>query len=222
MSAARPPAAPRPTRQGSGPGRPKDLGKRDAVLGAARTLFLEQGYSGTSMDGIAAAAGVSKLTVYSHFGDKEALFNAAVQATCNQLVPETLFVADTSAPLREQLLGIGRAFFTLVSSEAALATQRIMLSASTDDHIRQLFWQAGPARMTSALCNALAPRVASGELQIDDLELAAGQFFCLIKGELHSSMMCGLTSPVTAEVAERHVASSVDMFIRAYARPMRP
>lgn len=38
-------------------------------------MFMEQGFAGVSMDGIAAAAGVSKLTVYSHFGDKESLFS---------------------------------------------------------------------------------------------------------------------------------------------------
>lgn len=211
------PVAPRPA-----PGRPKDLAKRAAILDAAQRMFLEHGFEGVSMDQIAALAGVSKLTVYSHFGDKEALFNAAVQSTCDQLVPETLFLADNSAPLREQLLSIGRAFFALVSSEEALATQRIMLSPSTEDPIRRLFWQAGPARMTTALGNALAPRVASGELQILDMELAAGQFFCLIKGELHNSMMFGLAEPVCAAVAERHVASAVDLFIRAYALPVKP
>ena len=145
-----------------------------------------------------------------------------MHATCNQLVPDTLFVTDTQASLREQLLGIGRAFFALVSSPEALATQRIMLSTSTDDRTRTLFWQAGPARMTVALGNALAPRVAAGELDIDDLELAASQFFCLIKGELHSSMMCGLNSPLSAGAVERHVTATVDLFIRAYARPVKP
>ena len=218
MSAARSPSAPA-ARQGGGPGRPKDPGKRQAILCAAKALFLEQGYAGASMDGIAAAAGVSKLTVYSHFGDKEGLFNAAVHSTCSQLVPDTLFVSDSSAPLREQLLGIGRAFFALISSAEALATQRIMLSSRTDDHTRRLFWQAGPARMNAALSQTLAQRVASGELVIEDLELAAGQFFCLVKGELHNHMMCGLNTALLPEMVERHVASSVDLFIRAHTRP---
>lgn len=219
MSATRSPRSVPAARQGGGPGRPKDPGKREAILAAARTMFLEQGYNGASMDAIATAAGVSKLTVYSHFGDKESLFNAAVHATCSHLVPDTLFVTDSAAPLREQLLGIGRAFFALVSSEEALATQRIMLSPSTDDHTRQLFWQAGPARMITALSSALAQRTAANELIIDDLELAANQFFCLLKGELHNRMMCGLVSPLPAEVAEQHVVNSVDLFIRAYTRP---
>ena len=54
-----------------GPGRPKDPAKRLAILEAAKRLFMQNGYDGSSMDAIAAEAGVSKLTVYSHFTDKE-------------------------------------------------------------------------------------------------------------------------------------------------------
>jgi AcrR family transcriptional regulator len=60
------------------------------------------------MDQIAAEAGVSKLTVYSHFGDKDALFAAAVQAHCEQQLPESLFAAADAAPLREGLLQVAR------------------------------------------------------------------------------------------------------------------
>ncbi|WP_330970248.1 TetR/AcrR family transcriptional regulator, partial [Lysobacter sp. A3-1-A15] len=61
----------------AGPGRPKDLAKRAAILDAAKSMFTQYGFGGASMDQIAAEAGVSKLTVYSHFGDKETLFAAA-------------------------------------------------------------------------------------------------------------------------------------------------
>ncbi len=219
MSTRRPPARTAPARPPGSPGRPKDPGKRQAILAAASRLFMEQGYAGASMDAIAAAAGVSKLTVYSHFGDKEGLFHAAVRATSDALVPDTLFTADSEAPLRQQLLDIGHAFFTLVSSEAALAAQRMILSPDTDESIRQLFWQAGPARITDALVSFLAPRVARGELAIEDLELAASQFFCLVKGELHHSLMCGMGGQCDAAQADRHVTSAVDFFIRGYARP---
>ena len=68
----------KPVAKAAGPGRPKDLGKRAAILEAAKSLFVDQGYNGVSMDSIAAQACVSKLTVYSHFGDKETLFTEAV------------------------------------------------------------------------------------------------------------------------------------------------
>src|SRR5215467_4416620 len=55
--------------------------KRRAILEAAGAAFLEHGYRGTSMDAVAAAAGVSKQTVYQHFGDKQRLFRELIEAT---------------------------------------------------------------------------------------------------------------------------------------------
>ena len=85
-----------------GPGRPKDLEKRAAILAAAKRLFPMSGFEGTSMDAIAAEAGVSKLTVYSHFTDKETLFVAAIRARCRRVRP--------SPGLRQGLLEEGVVF----------------------------------------------------------------------------------------------------------------
>lgn len=207
----------KPAAKASGPGRPKDLGKRAAIMDAAKALFVEQGYTGVSMDSIAAQAGVSKLTVYSHFGDKETLFTEAVKSTCVEMLPDALFVTDADGPLRDQLLGIGTAFFGMITSPAAVAVQRVMMAPDTDDRIREMFWVAGPQRTTDALGEFLRARVARGELEIEDTHTAALQFFTLIKGELHTHMMCGLR-PTPADVdADAHVAASVTFFLRAYA-----
>ena len=95
-----------------GPGRPKDLEKRAAILHAAKQLFPENGFDGTSMDMIAALAGVSKLTVYSHFTDKESLFGEAVREKCMERMPLELFNVAVDGSLREQLSAIAHAFFT--------------------------------------------------------------------------------------------------------------
>ena len=60
--------------------RQKSTEKTEAILEGAMQEFLAHGYAATSMDRVAKAAGVSKATVYSHFGDKEGLFNALIQA----------------------------------------------------------------------------------------------------------------------------------------------
>ena len=57
----------------------KSEAKTEAILQGAMKEFLKHGYAATSMDKVAKAAGVSKATVYSHFGDKENLFNAMIQ-----------------------------------------------------------------------------------------------------------------------------------------------
>ena len=53
--------------------------KTEAILKGAMKEFLANGYAATSMDKVAKTAGVSKATVYSHFGDKESLFSAVIQ-----------------------------------------------------------------------------------------------------------------------------------------------
>jgi AcrR family transcriptional regulator len=60
----------------STPNRPE---KTAAILDGAMQVFLEQGYAGTTMDRIASVAKVSKPTIYNHFQDKEALFNALIE-----------------------------------------------------------------------------------------------------------------------------------------------
>jgi TetR/AcrR family transcriptional repressor of mexJK operon len=216
------PVSDKPAPRAMGPGRPKDLGKRAAILEAAKQMFLELGFNGVSMDGIAAQAGVSKLTVYSHFGDKDTLFSEAIRCKCQEMLPDELFVADPDAPLREQMIGIGHAFFSLVSSEAAIATQRMMMTPDTDDRLREMFWKAGPQRTHEALAAFLQARVARGELAISDVATAAHQFFSLIKGELHSHMMCGLSPAPEPGRAQVHIVESVELFLRGYAPPQQP
>lgn len=53
--------------------------KTAAILDGATQIFLKEGYAGTTMDRVAAAAGVSKATLYSHFRDKEGLFNVLME-----------------------------------------------------------------------------------------------------------------------------------------------
>ncbi|TXH74506.1 MAG: TetR/AcrR family transcriptional regulator [Lysobacteraceae bacterium] len=201
----------------TGPGRPKDLSKRAAILEAAKHLFIRHGFDGVSMDQIAAEAGVSKLTIYSHFGDKESLFSAGVCAKCEEQLPSALFLQETEGPLREQLLAIARAFFALVTSEDAIAMHRMMMMPGTGgDHIRALFWQAGPQRLQDGFCEFLRHHVARGELVVPEPQRAASQFFCLLKGDMHAQMMCGMCcQPGEAEI-EAHLAATVEMFLRAY------
>src|SRR5581483_5614381 len=91
-------------------GRPKDPDKRVAVLRAAKQLFSRRGLSGVSMDAIAAAAGVSKLTLYSHFRSKDELFQTAVRQKCQEHTPADFFDATSPQPLRAKLRAIGRGF----------------------------------------------------------------------------------------------------------------
>ncbi|HTL14665.1 MAG TPA: TetR/AcrR family transcriptional regulator [Thermomonas sp.] len=208
----------------AGPGRPKDLAKRAAVLDAAKRMFTLHGFDGVSMDQIAAEAGVSKLTVYSHFGDKDSLFAEAVRAHCEQGMPASLFDAAPGVPVRERLAMIGQAFYAMIMTPEAIAGHRILCSPQVaTSNMPAVFWQAGPQRVQEAFAALLERRIASGELDIDDPARAASQFFTLLKGEPHAQAVFGYSCGQRRESAEAHVASVVDLFLRAYGTaPRRP
>ncbi len=234
MTASRQPAAPRPGAastpnagtKSAGPGRPKDMGKRAAILEAAKRMFTQHGFDGASMDQIAAEAGVSKLTVYSHFGDKDALFLAAVESHCDQSLPSTLFEPSPGTPLRERLMDIAQSFYSMVSAPEAIAGHRMLCSPQmANSGLPKLFWAAGPMRVQSDFAALLERRIAAGELDIADVPRAAGQFFSLLKGEPHACLVFGGPEP-GADQIQAHLASAVDLFLRAHqvrgADPDRP
>lgn len=198
------------------PGRPKDPGKAAAILQAAKRMFLLHGYEGASMDLIAGEAGVSKLTLYSHFGDKEGLFAAAVQAYCEEQLPATLFESSPQTPLRERLVQIAEVFFAVATSPEAIAGHRMLCSPQLKESgVPELFWEAGPARLQQALAQLFAKRTAAGELAAHDAQLAASQFCTLLKGDPHARLLLGCAPP-DADDVRAHLHAAVDMFLRAY------
>ena len=207
-----------PASRPAGPGRPKDLSKRQAILDAARGMFTAHGFDGASMDQIAAAAGVSKLTVYSHFGDKETLFAAVVKSYCESQLPDALFDAAPETPLRERLLEIARAFFAMICASEAIAGHRILCSPQiAGSSLPRLFWESGPRRVQAGFAALLERRIAARELAIDDVPRAASQFFTLLKGEPHAQLVFGCCDAADPAAVDAHLAASVDLFMRAYA-----
>jgi TetR/AcrR family transcriptional regulator, mexJK operon transcriptional repressor len=201
----------------SGPGRPKDLAKRQAILDAAKRLFLSMGYANTSMDAVATEAGVSKLTVYSHFNDKETLFSAAVMAKCEEQVPSLFYEWPDGVPIEHVLLNIARGFNQLVNSDESLNLHRLIMAlGSQDPKLSTIFYEAGPQRMLSGMERLLAKVNQSGALRIDKPRNAAEHFFCLIKGAANFRLLSGCGPAPEPEAAEAHVQEVVGLFMRAY------
>ncbi len=202
-----------------GPGRPKDPEKRASILEAAKKLFPINGFDGTSMDAIAAEAGVSKLTVYSHFRDKESLFVEAVKQKCQEQLPDELFLPRADGPIEAALLDIGRSFFALVSSDVAMNLHRMILADPRNGpKLGQMFWEAGPARINASFEGFLRHAVARGQLDIanGEIEAVAKHFLCLLKGAVNMRMLCcGCEVRFDPAEDEQHIRSVVDFFLRA-------
>ncbi|MCQ4294642.1 TetR/AcrR family transcriptional regulator [Pseudomonas stutzeri] len=200
-----------------GPGRPKDPAKREAILAAAQVLFLGNGYEGSSMEAIAAEAGVSKLTLYSHFKDKEALFCDAVKATCETRLPRRLFHLEENCAIDEVLLAIGRAFNELVNSPESIGLHRVMVAMATQNPgLVKMFFDAGPQQLLFDLEQLFARANTLGLLRIDEPLRAAEHYCSLIKGAQHFRLLVGYAEAPTEEEGNLHVRDVVSVFLRAY------
>ncbi|WP_420843625.1 TetR/AcrR family transcriptional regulator [Jiangella muralis] len=89
------------TRPRATPSRVRMTGKqrREQLLDVGRALFAERGYDGTSIEEIAARAGVSKPVVYEHFGGKEGLYAVVVDREMELLLDRiTTALASAAHP----------------------------------------------------------------------------------------------------------------------------
>ncbi|MFC6632907.1 TetR/AcrR family transcriptional regulator [Microbulbifer taiwanensis] len=198
-------------------GRPKDPAKRQAILDAAKGLFLTQGFAGTSMDAVAAEAGVSKLTVYSHFSDKETLFTAAIEAKCENQMPLPIFALEAGDSIGEVLKRVGVAFLAMIDGVEAINLMRVLCAvASREPEMAQLFFEAGPRRTLGEMERLLRRAVELEMLRMEDPAAAAEQFFGMLMGCRHMQVLIGCCEPPTESEIRERVDKIVQLFLRAY------
>lgn len=199
----------KPARQG----RPKSEEKRQQILHAASTLFLEEGFASTSMDSVAKASGVSKQTVYSHFNDKDSLFQAAITAKCQSydLDPTELAGHDQcKLPMKQCLTMIGTQFVKLLQDPEVIAMYRVVISeARNNPRIAELFYQAGPKASLDGL-TTLFLSFSKYSLTKEQAHAIALDFFSLLKGDLHILLLCDLVPPMSEQQIVRHVEQAVE------------
>lgn len=205
------------------PGRPKDPAKREAIFEAAKKLFPEHGYDGVSMDAIAAEAGVSKLTLYSHFKDKDELFLIAVEAVCKQQLPPEVFeLGPDRSCIREVLLRAARRFIELVAGENSIRVYRMLAArAPNNSELSDIFFEVGPRLTIKPLENFLREADKSGMLDVPDPAQSAEHLSCLFKGVWHTRRIIGCSGQLSPEEMDAHLRSVVDLFVRAH-EPRNP
>ncbi len=195
-----------------------DSAKRRQVLDGARRVFLAHGFDAASMGEIAKAAGVSKGTLYVYFESKEELFAELVKRQC-ALTAERLFELDAeSHDVREVLRRLGESFIAAMLEPSHVSTVRMVIgSAERRPEIGQLFLNAGPRAGIKRLSVWLAAKVEHGDLDIDDVEVAAAQFLTMCHSKVMMPVLIGGEAPPPQERLSYLVERAVETFMRAYA-----
>lgn len=189
---------------------------------AAAALFLERGYQSTSMDDIAAAARVSKQTIYTHFADKQELFADLVLGNAERVdaflstMADTLRGTEAEAGLRR----FARLYVHFVIRPEVLRLRRLVVGeAGRFPELARTYYERVPGRVYSTLAQLLQELAGRGHLMIDDPDLAAQHFVWLVLGLPLDRGMFDVDA--TAPTAERldHIADAgVRVFIAAYGR----
>jgi TetR/AcrR family transcriptional repressor of mexJK operon len=191
-------------------GRPKDAAKHAAIVAAATDLFARRAYETVSMEMVATQAGVSKMTVYSHFTDKETLFETVVLSITDRLLASFQTPAQDDGPLQERLTALGVAFLTIVlESDCAALSHRLPAAMGGNQALAQRFFDA-------ALSRVLADAASAGLLAVDCTRWAVDDLVSLWQGDLPVRISFGLADPVKPEEIVSRACRGTQVFLRAY------
>lgn len=197
----------------------------DAILSAARTLFLDDGYDGVNLDRIAEAAGVSRQTVYNRFGGKDALFRAMVRRHWAGVMTWSDQVRATIGDIRfpdpaAKLVGIARAFLRFIDSADQIAFTRLVIAESRSrPWIGEEFHRFGQGLTLETLAGILGAMHAQGVLDCPRPAIAARQFLALINEfSLWPGVMAADSAQSRPLDLDTVVTEAVATFLARYGR----
>jgi TetR/AcrR family transcriptional regulator, mexJK operon transcriptional repressor len=198
-------------------------GKRAAIVRAATGLFLRHGYQGTSTDQIAAAAVVSKQTVYNQFRDKETLFReivVGVTATAERFatnLPDALAGVRTAEELEPALRALAHQYLSAVLNPQVLALRRLIIGETNRfPELAAEYYRQAPGRVLAALADVF-DRLRDRGLVTGDPADAADDFAYLVLGRALDHGMFHLDDTPADTGAVRRIADrAVTVFLGTY------
>ena len=186
-------------------GRPRSEAARQAILCAANSLLVRDGFENVTMEAIAATAGVSKATLYRWWPSKSAVLMEAflaAAAPCGA-APDT---GNVREDLRRWMRGLCQTF----AGRAGTIIAGIVAEAQGDPEAADIFRSHYLAPRRWEVKNALARAQARGQLRADtDLESVVDALF----GPVYFRLLAGHAS-LTAEFADTLVETLLDGLLK--------
>lgn len=192
--------------------------KREAIIQAAIAEFRANGFEVTSMDKIAATAGVSKRTVYNHFPSKEELFAEILNQLWARISAEESVVYNRDQPLRDQLRQMLHAKVQLMADENFLTLARVAIAATIHSPERAQNMVERMGEREEGLTVWIRAAQADGRLKAVDPEFAAHQVQGLLKTFGFWPQMSMGRAALDVEMQNTVAESALEMFLACYQR----
>ena len=191
--------------------------RRQAILDAARAIFLEQGYGATSLNDIVSVSGGSLATLYDLFGGKAGLFQEMIEQECENFFGALRAEDLDEQPLRKALRVVARQFFDGVIQQPKMSLLRVVVAEAPQfPEVGATFYRAGPERGRKMVSGYLEKQSQHGFLEIDDSERAADVFIALVLGEYQMKVLCGEDIKLVPEEVDRYINYALDVFLKIY------
>jgi TetR/AcrR family transcriptional regulator, mexJK operon transcriptional repressor len=200
--------------RGGRPSRADALRLRQRILEVATELFLAEGYGSTSIEAVAARAGISKRTLYHRFDDKSALFAAVVHEIIAQIRPPADVPLIEGATLHNVLRRLAGMILRAALSPKALALHRLVMaeSARFPELVRAVHGDGSTREATTLISGLLARELRDSKLNAENRAFAAQQFIFMIVS-LPQRRAVGYGTPMTAGELDAWADKSVALFL---------
>jgi AcrR family transcriptional regulator len=195
----------------------EDNSKRRQILEGARKVFMDLGFDGASMGEIARAAGVSKGTLYVYFADKCRLFEAMVEDELE--LGQQAFHFDPAHDVTTTLSTYGRTYIAMLCRPGGgSAIRTVMGIAERMPDVGRRYYARALEQNIKRLAAYLEEHVKTGELAIDDCQLAAAQFPLMCQASLFLPWIFQAAPAPSPERIAEVIDSAVRMFLAAYGK----
>jgi TetR/AcrR family transcriptional regulator, mexJK operon transcriptional repressor len=194
--------------------------KRQQILDAALDEFLEHGYVGASMDRISARAAASKVTVYAHFADKQALFEAVfIRAIAEaELAGASLTEAlAESSDLSRDLHAFARSHVSTVTQPHLVSLRRLIIGeAGRFPDLARSWHRSAPERGHATLAKTITRLAERGLVDAPDPMLAAQHLNYLILSFALDEAMFAVRDRHDQADLDRWADAAVEVWLAAY------
>jgi TetR/AcrR family transcriptional repressor of mexJK operon len=190
-------------------GRTKSDAKRAAILRGAKAVFLASGFESANMDEVAARAGVSKMTVYRHFGSKEDLFAGVITELGNMIVAEDLERIFAERP-DEALRRFAHKMIDIVFDPETVELHRIVIAECRRfPKLGQFFYASGPQVCIDVLARYLKRNRNNPRFRVVDPVRTAEEFLELLRGYGHLRVMLKISKALSPREVEARIEGAV-------------
>lgn len=190
--------------------------KQEAIQVAAKELFLRHGYAATTMEMVAAQAGVSIMTLYRHFRGKDILFQAVIQHLCSQKAKESRDMLWQGEPA-EVLRRLGHLRLASLLNPEEVALYQVLLGAREHfPEVGQMYYHLTIEQALDRLSTYFQELDRQGSLHIPNPHFSAQAFLTLLQGQIIERARLGAGPTPTSEEIEQHIHACVTFFLAAH------